>query len=148
MAGTSFASLLRNTQPVYDAAVAPAATPGGGGLALSQMTRCAKASANLTRLRGYDPCAKTPGAASLYSFMGYSIRSTTWRLTVWARWDHATLCPDWADRANQLELCECQTYFPFMSPPGDGNDPWHAICEEAQHAAPNPTFVFETCGWR
>ena len=124
MAGTSFASLLRNTQPVYDAAVAPATTPGGGGLALSQMTRCAKASANLTRLRGYDPCAKTPGAASLYSFMGYSIRSTTWRLTVWARWDHATLCPDWADRANQLELCECQTSPPSGKfPPGDGKDP-------------------------
>jgi hypothetical protein len=63
--GTSFASVLRNKEPVYDAGSAPAF----GGVALSQMTRCAKATANATLSQGYDPCCKTPGKASLYTFM-------------------------------------------------------------------------------
>lgn len=102
VAGTSFASLLRNPEPVYGAEVGVEAM--GGGLALSQMTRCAKASDNLTQAEGYDPCAKTPNAARLYTFMGYSIRSISWRMTIWARWNSTTLCPDWTDPANQVEL--------------------------------------------
>ena len=103
--GTSFASVLRNKEPVYDAGSAPAF----GGVALSQMTRCAKATANATLSQGYDPCCTTPGKASLYTFMGYSLRSETWRLTIWARWDNVTLCPDWADPGNAVELYDHRT---------------------------------------
>lgn len=36
--------------------------------------------------------------------MGYSVRTGAWRLTIWARWNSTTLCPDWAHRSNALEL--------------------------------------------
>ena len=108
VAGTSFAPLLRNAEPVYDVGAAPPG-PNGGGLALSQMTRCAKASANATLVQGFDPCAKTPGQARAYTFMGYSLRSSAWRLTLWAKWDPETLCPVWADPANTVELYDHRT---------------------------------------
>jgi hypothetical protein len=41
--------------------------------------------------------------------MGYSLRSETWRLTIWARWDNVTLCPDWADPGNAVELYDHRT---------------------------------------
>ena len=39
-----------------------------------------------------------------YSYMGFSLRSADWRLTIWAKWNNATLCPEWRDSTNQIEL--------------------------------------------
>ena len=36
--------------------------------------------------------------------MGYSLRSAEWRLSIWAAWDNATMCPRWSDSSNQVEL--------------------------------------------
>ena len=69
--GHSFASVLANGGEYDGLALAPRADPGGQGgpvgYALSQMTRCAKANASATAALGYDPCAKTPGAAKGYT---------------------------------------------------------------------------------
>ena len=32
-------------------------------------------------------------------WMGYSMRTKEWRLTVWARWNGTTLSPDWSSNA-------------------------------------------------
>ena len=34
---------------------------------------------------------------SMFSHMGYSIRTRTWRFTEWYRWNGASLTPDWSD---------------------------------------------------
>jgi iduronate 2-sulfatase len=109
--GASFAPLLVAGGVVYGGARTRrggggAAAAGGGGepYALSQMTRCAQKTRNQTLSQGYAPCAKTPGAASAYTFQGYSIRSAQWRFTLWARWDAAALCPQWGSAENQMEL--------------------------------------------
>ena len=35
----------------------------------------------------------------MFSHMGYSIRTQTWRFTEWYRWNGASLTPDWSDAA-------------------------------------------------
>ena len=76
----------------------------GGEVALSQMTRCKKGTENGTQTRGYDPCAKTVGEAMGYTYMGYSVRSAEWRFTLWAEWNGTSLCPEWNNAANKIEL--------------------------------------------
>ena len=36
--------------------------------------------------------------------MGYSVRSSDWRLSIWAIWDSASDCPAWDNPANFIEL--------------------------------------------
>ena len=103
--GHSFANLLiTGDQTVGRSGGGGGPEDGLIGYALSQMTRCAKASANATQLHGFDPCAKTPGARKGYTYMGYSVRSSEWRLSIWTRWDNVTQCPDWDDPSNVVEL--------------------------------------------
>ena len=67
----------------------------GGEVALSQMTRCKKSTENGTQTRGYDPAQ---------TYMGYSVRSAEWRFTLWAEWNGTSLCPEWHNAANKIEL--------------------------------------------
>ena len=36
--------------------------------------------------------------------MGYTLRTASWRLSIWARWDNSSMCPDWGNPSNQVEL--------------------------------------------
>ena len=68
------------------------------GVALSQMTRCASGVTDFGAEK-YYPClsnaAPLPDVRRAYDFMGYSVRSATWRLTMWFPWNRTTLCPEW-----------------------------------------------------
>lgn len=72
------------------------------------MTRCKKPTDNATRTDGYDPCGKTKNAAMGYTYMGYSVRSNSWRYTLWAKWNVSTLCPEWRHESNEVELYDHQ----------------------------------------
>jgi iduronate 2-sulfatase len=111
--GRSFASVLRSSSGSGGGVDQPAAQEGLDGVngevglagyALSQMTRCSKPNASATLAQGYDPCATTPGKKRGYTYMGYSVRSSDWRLSIWARWNALTLCPEWTDPSNKVEL--------------------------------------------
>eukprot|EP01046_Picozoa_sp_COSAG06_P043343 COSAG06_NODE_5665_length_3334_cov_2.489026_1_plen_229_part_00 len=115
--GTSFAHLLTGlpspSAPL--AAVAPSAHPEpGNGFALSQMTRCVPEGPNCAPTPSggpgchanpattvYAPCGGTGGTRE-YSYMGYSLRSAEWRLSIWTTWSNTTMCPNWSDSSNQL----------------------------------------------
>ena len=36
--------------------------------------------------------------------MGYSVRNSEWRLSLWAAWNASSRCPDWTHPDNVLEL--------------------------------------------
>ena len=48
--------------------------------------------------------AQLPDVKRAYDYMGYSVRSATYRLTQWFPWNHTTLCPDWS--AERLDMRE------------------------------------------
>lgn len=105
--GTSFAPLVSGS----GAAAVTNTFHGepGTGFALSQMTRCGGEGPNPNpRTSVYWACGftseKRVGGLRNYTYMGYSVRSAGWRLSIWARWNYATLCPDWTDATNQVEL--------------------------------------------
>ena len=116
--GTSFASLVTGGPAV------PSKVKGepGTGYALSQMTRCGGEGPNPSPATSvYFACGFTrlchtnggcggaaPGLRN-YTYMGYSVRSVGWRLTVWAKWNFTSLCPHWSDGTNQLELYDHRT---------------------------------------
>lgn len=115
--GTSFASLLTGVPSPRLAAAAPDAHPEpGNGFAMSQMTRCVPEGPNCEPTASGGPrCHANPatsvyaacggtGGTREYSYMGYSLRSAEWRLSIWAAWDNATMCPRWSDSSNQVEL--------------------------------------------
>lgn len=115
--GTSFAYLLTGVPPPSSppAAGAPSAHPEpGNGFALSQMTRCVPEGPNCAPTPSggpgchanpattvYAPCGGTGGTRE-YSYMGYSLRSAEWRLSIWTTWSNTTMCPNWSDSSNQL----------------------------------------------
>jgi iduronate 2-sulfatase len=110
--GTSFASLVAGGP-------SPPKRRGelGIGYAMSQMTRCHGEGASPNPATSvYYACGftrwchthggckgATPGLRN-YTYMGYSVRNASWRLTIWARWNASTLCPSWNDSTNQVEL--------------------------------------------
>lgn len=88
--GTSWAPLLENPSAAHLSAAFsqyPRCWPDGqtGEMAFDHMARC-------TSVDKMD-----------FAYMGYSMRTSRWRYTEWAKWDGAKLKPDWSDLAgNEL----------------------------------------------
>ena len=99
--GASFAPLI--TAPDGPAALALRRT--NFSAAFSQHARCLRNATDhykpIDPYKAADSCTITP--RDQIDFMGYSIRDRDWRLTLWVRWDGATLRPDWG-RLNATEL--------------------------------------------
>lgn len=112
--GTSFASILTGGLSPRP----PSQGEPGIGYALSQMTRCGgegpnpSSATSVWMVCGFTRhchthkkgCAKAAPGLRNYTYMGYSVRAPEWRLTIWARWNDSTLCPNWVDSSNQVEL--------------------------------------------
>ena len=70
----------------------------------------------------YYPCLSNarplPDVQRNYTFMGYSVRSSEWRLTEWFAWNHTSACPVWEARAavelydhrNDTELYDMENF--------------------------------------
>ena len=63
--------------------------------ALSQFPRCVDPNADPEGFWEFNNCMLQD--RSMFSHMGYSIRTHTWRFTEWYRWNGASLTPDWSD---------------------------------------------------
>jgi iduronate 2-sulfatase len=66
-----------------------------GTYALSQFPRCVDPAADPEGFWEFNNCMLQD--RSMFSHMGYSIRTRTWRFTEWYRWNGASLTPDWSD---------------------------------------------------
>eukprot|EP00928_Gymnodinium_smaydae_P063613 TRINITY_DN47134_c0_g1_i1.p1 TRINITY_DN47134_c0_g1~~TRINITY_DN47134_c0_g1_i1.p1 ORF type:complete len:281 (-),score=36.71 TRINITY_DN47134_c0_g1_i1:218-934(-) len=91
--GTSLAPLLRNLQ---DASAKHAA--------FSQMARCvtdAITGKEIDIWTTADSCTRTP--KDKIGYMGYSVRVSTWRFTMWLEWDGLQLAANW-NKVNATEL--------------------------------------------
>ena len=71
------------------------ATGQNGTYALSQFPRCVDPGAPPDGFWESNNCMLQD--RSMFSHMGYSIRTRTWRFTEWYRWNGASLTPNWSD---------------------------------------------------
>merc|ERR1711862_852978 len=97
--GTSWAHLLDNPKKAHKDA------------AFSQYPRCWPDSGPHNPSAFPDMARCTAVDKSDIAYMGYTMRTSRWRYTEWARWNGAKLKPDWSDIAG-VELYDHEDYLP------------------------------------